>query len=81
VPAVEHSVSWHDAMQRNRLLCHENAVLLVVQVMVRCCGCYANGLRFDSRLATFCFFSLLFFQAPLRLMLPSGVSVGRLGLG
>ena len=30
VPPVEHSVLWHDAIQRQRSLCQENAVLLVV---------------------------------------------------
>jgi len=30
VPPVEHSVSWHDAIQRKRSLCQEHAVLLVV---------------------------------------------------
>ena len=34
-------------------------------VMVRCYGCYANGLRFNSHLADFRFF-FAFFQAPLR---------------
>jgi len=29
-------------------------------------GCYANGLRFGSRLADFHFVFLCFFQAPLR---------------
>jgi len=43
------------------------AVLLVVQSMVRCYGYYANGWRFDSRLADFDFvFFFAFFQAPHR---------------
>jgi len=39
MPAVEDSVSWHDAIQRKRSLCQENAVLLVVQQL----GITLNG--------------------------------------
>jgi len=31
VPPVEHSVSWHDAIQTKRSLCQEHTVLLVVE--------------------------------------------------
>jgi len=64
VPEVDYSVSWHetewhDAVQKERSLRQENAVLR--GVMVRCYGCYANGLWFDSSFADFLlFFCLLF---------------------
>ena len=48
-------------------------------VMVSCCGCYVNGLWFDSHFADSRFFFFAFFQAPLRCHF--GVSVVRLELG
>ena len=61
VPTVEDSVSWHDVIQRKRLLCQENAVLLVVQ---RLGVTAAIPMIFSSTLAltTYDFF-LCFFQA------------------
>jgi len=64
VPPVEDSFSWHDAIPKKGSLCQENAILLVVQRLYMCYGCYANGFRFDSHLADlrFVLFFLLFFN-------------------
>ena len=61
--AVEDSVSWHDTIryqQKKVILSGKRCPARGVMVM--CYGCYDNGFQFDSYLADFCFFSLLFFR-------------------
>ena len=81
MPAVEDLVSWHDAIQRNRSLCQENAFLLVVHWLGVVATNYALGLRFDSRLADFRFLFFLCFFPRFAQVLRLGISVVRLGLG
>ena len=78
MPAVKDSVSWHDTIQYKEIghlsgkRCPACATSCGVTtncgVIVRCYSCYANGLRFDSRLVDFCFFSLPFSRLRLGVM-------------
>ena len=63
---VEHSVLWHDAIQRKRSLCLENTVLLVVQWWLGVMAAMPMVGGSTLALLTFLVFFFVFFQAPLR---------------